>query len=70
MLIRFNAVFRNNPAFSFFYKRGYFRVKTIDNTVWGYGKKGNAREFLSLQENYELRIRTRTPKYPEFFPVP
>ena len=27
------------------------------------------REFPSLQENHEHRIRTRTPEYLEFFPV-
>ena len=43
--------FRNNPAFFFFYERGYFRVKAIDNTVWGYGKK-------EMQENSSLCRRT------------
>jgi hypothetical protein len=30
----------------------------------------DCREFPSLQENYEHRIRTRTSEYLEFFPVP
>ncbi len=42
---------------------------SLDNTIRGYGIN-ELQRYPPLQENYEYRIRTRTPEYLEFFPVP
>ena len=64
---RFALIAAVVPEFTDLFQQSRHFLLTIPRG--GMVQKG-CRAFPALQENYEQRIRTRTPEYLEFFPVP